>query len=227
MSSFLPEPLPNDPVPLFADWFREARARAVQPNPDAMVLATVDERGRPAARVVLCKQLVLPAGYVVFFTNYESPKGRALIAQQRAAVVFHWDALSRQVRLEGPVVKSPPKESEEYFASRPIQSRIGAWASAQSQPLASRAQLALQVSEAAKRFGASALLSASANTQGSGVHVPRPPHWGGFRLWPDALELWVEGPGRIHDRARWTRSLARADQFSFAVGEWQGSRLNP
>jgi pyridoxamine 5'-phosphate oxidase len=218
MPSFLPEPLPQDPIPLFAEWFCEARDRRVQPNPDAMVLATVDEHGNPAARVVLCKKLVLPPGYVVFFTNYESPKGRALIAQQRAAVVFHWDALARQVRLEGRGVKSPAVESDEYFASRPLESRIGAWASAQSTPLASRAQLAQQVSEAAKRFGV--------DTDGAST-LPRPPHWGGFRLWPDALELWVEGPGRIHDRARWTRSLASIDEFSFETGPWQGTRLNP
>jgi pyridoxamine 5'-phosphate oxidase len=134
-------------------------------------------------------------------------------------VVFHWDALARQVRLEGQVVKSPVQESEEYFALRPIESRIGAWASAQSQPLTSRAQLAAQVNEAANRFGV--------DSQDNNAHVPRPPHWGGFRLWPEAIELWVEGPGRIHDRARWTRSLAPADEFGFSTGEWQGTRLNP
>ena len=218
-TDFLPEPLPEDPVPLFAAWFQEARERSAQPNPDAMVLATADERGNPAARVVLCKKLARPAGYVVFYTNYHSPKGRSLIARRRAAAVFHWDGLARQVRLEGEVVKSPVIESEEYFASRPLESRIGAWASAQSQPLASRAQLATQVSEAAHRFGA--------DSQTDSVHVPRPSHWGGFRLWPDALELWVEGPGRIHDRARWTRSLTPADEFSFVTGAWIGTRLNP
>lgn len=219
MSSFLPEPLPQDPAPLFAEWFREARARNVQPNPDAMVLATVDEHGMPAARVVLCKKLVLPAGYLVFYTNYRSRKAQALITQRRGAVVFHWDALARQVRLEGQVVKSPAAESEEYFASRPLESRISAWASAQSEPLASRAQLAAQVSEVEKRFGV--------NAQGGSVQIPRPPHWGGFRFWPEALELWVEGPGRIHDRARWTRALTPTDEFNFDAGPWQGTRLNP
>jgi pyridoxamine 5'-phosphate oxidase len=219
MSSFLPTPLPHDPIPLFASWFREARERNVQPNPDAMVLATLDRLGYPAARVVLCKKLVLPAGYVVFFTNYDSPKGRSLIEHGRAAAVFHWDAMSRQVRLECRVVKSPAQESDDYFASRPVESRVGAWASAQSQPLASRAQLAAQVDEAAKRFGV--------DTLGSTAQVPRPPHWGGFRLWPEAIELWVEGPGRIHDRARWTRSLETLDEFNFAPGPWQGTRLNP
>lgn len=216
---FLPEPLPYNPLPLFAAWFRDARTRKVQPNPDAMTLATIDSLGRPSARVVLCKQLVADPGYLVFFTNYESRKGRELMGQPRAAVVFHWDALERQVRLEGAVVKSPPAESDAYFATRPVASRVGAWASHQSQPLASRQQLLDQVAEAAKRFNVDL-----GNGQGD---VPRPPHWGGFRLWPDSLELWIGGVGRVHDRARWTRTLTLRDAHAFDASSWQGSRLNP
>lgn len=212
-ADFLPEPLPADPFGLFADWFGNACADKVQPNPDAMVLATVDARLRPAARVVLCKQLIASPGYVVFFTNYLSRKGQELAAVPRAAAVIHWDTLQRQVRLEGPVVRSPDSESDAYFATRALASRIGAWASEQSQPLASRAALAAQVDAAATRFK-------------QGV-VPRPSHWGGFRLWPDALELWVEGPGRIHDRARWTRALKPDSASTFRTGPWTGTRLNP
>jgi pyridoxamine 5'-phosphate oxidase len=214
----LPDPLPADPLPMFATWFSDARVRNVQPNPDSMVLATVGENGAPSARVVLCKRLVTDQGFIVFFTNYDSRKGKELAAHPRAAAVFHWDALHRQVRLEGPVVRSPAAESDQYFASRAFESRIGAWASMQSQPLASRATLAEQVRAARERLG---LLNA---TEGE---VPRPPHWGGLRLWIDSIELWSEGAGRIHDRARWQRTLTRKDDFTFTGGPWSATRLNP
>lgn len=217
-NDFLPEPLPASPLEIFADWFGEARARAVQPNPDAMVLATIGADLRPAARVVLCKRID-PAGYIVFFTNYESRKGKELTAYPRAAAVMHWDTLHRQVRIEGTVVRSPERESDEYFASRALASRIGAWASKQSQPLASREALAQEVERVAQHFGLDPLAASG--------DVPRPPHWGGFRLWIDRLELWVEGPGRIHDRAVWTRDLTSTDEYSFAASAWRATRLNP
>jgi pyridoxamine 5'-phosphate oxidase len=218
-TEFLPEPLPPDPMTLFAAWFAEAARVRAQPNPDAMVLATVDADRQPSARVVLCKRLVAETGYVVFFTNYRSRKARELTSRSRAAGVLHWDALHRQVRIEGPVVLSPDAESDEYFASRPLDSRLGAWASAQSEPLASRATLAEQVRAAALRFG----VAPDAAT----AEIPRPPHWGGYRLWVDALELWVEGPGRVHDRAVWRRDLVASDPFSFSAGPWRSTRLNP
>jgi pyridoxamine 5'-phosphate oxidase len=215
----LPEPLPTDPMPLFQEWFSEARTRRAQPNPDAMVVATTTSNGDPSARVVLCKRVDVAGGYVVFFTNYESRKGRELAARPRAAAVLHWDALHRQVRLEGPLVPSPGGESDEYFASRALDSRIAAWASAQSQPLASREELQQRVREVAERFGI-----APGATSGN---VPRPPHWGGYRLWAETIELWMEGAHRVHDRAVWTRQLQRADDYSFAGGPWRSTRLNP
>jgi pyridoxamine 5'-phosphate oxidase len=218
MNEFLPEPLPDSPLKIFATWFAEARERAVQPNPDSMVLASVDSEGKPSARVVLCKQLY-PEGYAVFFTNYESRKGRELLGAQRAAAVIHWDTLHRQVRLEGPIVRSPAAESDEYFASRGLTNRIGAWASRQSEPLASRSALAHQVDEVMKRFGVPATAQ--------DAQVPRPPNWGGFRLWFDTVELWVEGPGRIHDRAIWKRTLQQRDEFNFVGSDWLRTRLNP
>lgn len=218
-SELLPAELPQNPLPIFGSWFREAWDKRVQPNPDAMVLATIDAHGQPAARVVLCKRIELDAGYIVFFTNYQSRKGRELLAHPRAAVVFHWDALHRQVRIEGQVLQSPAQESDDYFASRAIESRIGAWASEQSAPLASRSVLADKVRAIQERFG----VTSGASTG----EVPRPPHWGGFRLWIESIELWCEGPGRVHDRAVWKRSLNRADERSFAAGEWQATRLFP
>jgi pyridoxamine 5'-phosphate oxidase len=217
-NEFLPDALPADPMEIVTAWFAEARARAVQPNPDAMVLASVAADGNPSARVVLCRH-VDAAGYVVFYTNYESRKGRELTAHPRAAAVVHWDSLHRQIRFEGAVVHSPASESDAYFARRELASRIGAWASKQSQPLASRAALAEQVAAMSQRFGV-----APGATSGE---VPRPPHWGGFRLWIDSLELWIEGPGRIHDRALWRRALLPRDQISFDTGEWRSTRLNP
>jgi pyridoxamine 5'-phosphate oxidase len=211
-SGFLPSALPKDPMPLVEKWFLEARARKLQPNADAMVVATSTPDGGPSARVVLCKKLIAAPGYVVFFTNYESRKGRDLAANPRAAAVLHWDALGRQVRLEGRVVRSPDAESDEYFASRALDSRIGAWASLQSAPLDSRRTLLKRVAVEAARHG---------------TDVPRPPHWGGYRLWPESVELWIEGSFRVHDRARWTRTLEPAGLADFAPGSWQATRLFP
>lgn len=215
----LPDPLPTDPMPLFQEWFREAAARRAQPNPDSMIVATTASSGEPSARVVLCKRIDVDAGYVVFFTNYQSRKGRELATRPRAAAVLHWDALHRQVRIEGPVVRSPESESDQYFASRALDSRVAAWASEQSEPLASRDTLLQRVQEFETRFGI-----APGAKNGT---VPRPPHWGGHRLWVDTIELWTEGAHRVHDRAVWKRSLHRADEFSFAGDAWRSSRLNP
>jgi pyridoxamine 5'-phosphate oxidase len=215
----LPEPLPADPMPLFQEWFREAAARRTQPNPDAMVVATAASSGNPSARVLLCKRVVIDPGYIVFFTNYQSRKGQELTARPRAAAVFHWDALHRQVRIEGPIARSPDSESDEYFASRSLESRIAAWASEQSQPLASRDVLRQRVHEIAARFGI-----APGATSGT---VPRPPHWGGNRLWVERIELWTEGANRVHDRAVWTRPLQPAGENAFIGGPWRGTRLNP
>jgi pyridoxamine 5'-phosphate oxidase len=207
----LPSDLPDDPMPLFEEWFAAVRKAKAQPNPDSMSVATATPDGRPSVRIVLCKKLVVAPGYVVFFTNYDSRKGAELEANPRAAAVLHWDAFGRQVRLEGRIVKSPSGESDEYFASRALDSRIGAWASLQSQPLDSRKTLLKRVATEAARFG---------------THVPRPPHWGGYRLWPEAVELWIDGPFRVHDRARWTRTL-EAQGDGFAPGPWSATRLFP
>ncbi|MBM5811810.1 MAG: pyridoxamine 5'-phosphate oxidase [Gammaproteobacteria bacterium] len=223
----LPEHLPADPMPLSDAWLRQAWDEQVQPNPNAMTLATVGADGRPSARIMLCKEIVPDPGYLVFYTNYESRKGQQLAAHAWAAVVFHWDTLGRQVRIEGPVVQSPASESDDYFASRPWQSRIGAWASQQSRPLGSRQGLIGQLHAAAQRFGAPDPLAPPDGDQHPELNIPRPPHWGGNRLWAASVELWVADPFRLHDRARWTRELVPAGAAHFQCRPWQHQRLQP
>lgn len=224
---FPSEPLPRDPMAIAAAWLQEARERRLQPNPDAMVIATTDDQGNPSARVVLCKEIVTDPGYLVFYTNYASRKGLELASHPRAAIVMYWDSLDRQLRVEGPVVKSPPAESDVYFAARPWQSRIGAWASQQSQPVQSRSELLGALARTAARFGVCGLRVESATDADADVQVPRPPHWGGYRLWAESVELWVQGDYRIHDRVRWIRSLRKADDHSFTSDGWTATRLQP
>jgi pyridoxamine 5'-phosphate oxidase len=222
----LPEVLPPNPLVIAAQWLKQAVADAAQPNPNAMVLATVDARGYPSARVVLCKDIEPRSGSILFYTNYESRKGREIEANPRAAVVFHWDHRHRQVRAEGRVESLSDAENDAYFHTRAWQSRLGAWASEQSQPVDSRRALTDAVAAAARRFGIPYEGPGSPEPSNMTVDVPRPPNWGGYRLRADAVELWVEGEFRIHDRARWTRSLAESKSAD-AAAPWSVTRLQP
>ena len=232
----LPDPLPAEPLEQARLWLEEATRREIQPNPNAMVLATADAAGRPSARVVLCKQIVPQPGFLTFYTNYQSHKGRELEANPWAATVMHWDLLHRQVRVEGRIERTSAADSDAYFATRNWQSRLGAWASEQSQPVASRAELLKKVAKTALRLALPAP-SGDEHAPDPGLRIARPPHWGGFRLWAEAVELWVEGSARIHDRARWVRSLtpragagagAGADaEAGYEPGPWSASRLQP
>ncbi len=221
----LPADLPADPVPVFREWFDEAHKRAQQPNPNAMTLATVDPEGGPSARIVLCKDIDAARGFVVFHTNRLSRKGRALTAHPMAAVVFHWDHMDRQVRIEGPVVESPEDESDEYFRTRSVKSRLGAWASHQSEPLDKRSTLVTNFAKAAARFGIDVAKEVVAG-RGEGRGVPRPPHWGGYRVWARSIELWMGSTIRLHDRARWERDLTPTED-GFEGGPWRSTRLFP
>jgi pyridoxamine 5'-phosphate oxidase len=225
-TELLSDPLPREPLQVATTWLDQAWKLRNQPNPNAMVLATVSPQGYPSARVVLCKSIAPEPGYVTFYTNYQSRKGQELEVHPRAAIVMHWDHLHRQVRIEGTVVRVPAEDSDAYFASRPWQSRIGAWASAQSQPVASRAELHKAVADVSQRFGVPTPDKAESISVKE-VDVPRPPHWGGYRLWVEAIELWVEGEARIHDRARWTRTLNPKGDGSFEPGPWSATRLQP
>jgi pyridoxamine 5'-phosphate oxidase len=225
-TELLPDPLPAEPLAIVARWLAQAFEARSQPNPNSMVLATASRDGRPAARVVLCKDIVPQPGYVVFYTNYLSSKGRQLKDNPRAAAVMHWDALRRQVRLEGSVTQAPESDSDRYFASRAWQSRIAAWASEQSEPIGSRAALLEVVKETARRFSAP-VPGTPAAEDALQISIPRPPHWGGYRLWAESVELWVEGKSRVHDRACWTRSLTPAGADAFRAGAWAATRLQP
>jgi len=223
----LPKELPSDPMNWAKVWLDEAFEKKVQRNPHAMFAATVDRDGQPSARAVLCKEFVVDPGYVVFYTNYQSDKVSHLNDNNRIALVFHWDGLGRQVRLEGECVRSPAAESDAYFETRDWASQIGAWGSDQSSPVASRAALIAQVSKRAMKLGVGAAKNLRSIAVAERPVIPRPPHWGGIRVWPRRIELWIEGADRIHDRARWERPLAHRDDDSFTVGEWTGTRLQP
>ena len=188
-----------DPFDQFARWFDEAAAAAL-PEPNAMTLATVDPAGGPAARIVLLKGID-PRG-LVFHTNYESRKGREIIAEPRVALLFFWVELQRQVRVEGVAERVSAEESEAYFAARPRGSQLSAWASPQSAPVPDRAWLEAQVTSVEARFTST---------------VPRPPHWGGIRVVPSRFEFWQGRESRLHDRLVWSKEGDR----------WKIGRLAP
>jgi pyridoxamine 5'-phosphate oxidase len=178
----------SDPFRLFDEWFAEARTS--EPNdPEAMTLATAGAGGRPSARVVLLKGHG-PNGFI-FYTNQRSRKGEELAANRNAALLFHWKSLRRQIRIEGPVSPLSDAEADAYFASRSRDSQLGAWASDQSQLLASRAEFEARYEAMRQKF--------------EGADVPRPPHWSGYRVAPDRIEFWTDRPHRLHERRLFVR----------------------
>ena len=194
-----------DPFRQFEHWLDEA-IKAQLPEPTAMSLATVGADGNPSCRIVLLKGF--DSSGFVFYTNYESRKGADLAGHPGAALLLYWVELERQVRIEGVTEKVSPAESDAYFASRPHASRLGAWASPQSAVIADRAALETRFAQATARFG------------DAEDGVPRPPHWGGYRLAPASIEFWQGRPSRLHDRIRYRRDVAHP-------GAWTIERLAP
>ncbi|MEK6337488.1 MAG: pyridoxamine 5'-phosphate oxidase [Acidobacteriota bacterium] len=194
--------LDANPIRQFQSWFEEARARGVsEQDATSMTLATATSDGTPDARIVLLKSFD-DSGFV-FYTNYQSRKGRELSESPRACLLFYWASLWRQVRIEGTVEKISEAESDAYFQSRPLGSQLGAWASNQSEVVATRESLEARYDELQKRFG---------------DNVPRPPHWGGYRVNPTAIEFWQGQDNRLHDRLRYKLGQD---------GNWTIERLGP
>lgn len=191
----------DDPFIMARAWLAEAEP--VEPNdPNAIALATVDESGMPNVRMVLLKDIEADA--FVFYTNYGSKKGREIAATGKAAFVLHWKSLRRQIRVRGVTEREEGPQADEYYASRSLKSRLGAWASRQSEPLSSRTALMADVAKV---------------TMEKGTNPARPPFWGGIRIRPTEIEFWADGAFRLHDRFRWTRA---------SVSEpWEITRLNP
>ncbi|MCW5755561.1 MAG: pyridoxamine 5'-phosphate oxidase [Phycisphaeraceae bacterium] len=200
----LPEEPPADPMPTLLAWFKDAETRGNYEDFNAMTLATATADGRPSARVVLCKAIEAQPPAVVFYTNYESRKGMELAENPNAAATFHWPHARRQVRIEGRVERTTPEESDAYFKSRPLLSRIASAASRQSATIASREELIAEAVRVAGRM------------VGHG-DVPRPANWGGFRILPRRVELWSARSGRLHDRIVWDRTHD---------GGWEARRLS-
>lgn len=191
----------DDPFAILRSWLTEAW-RSEPNDPNAMALATVDTAGLPNVRMVLLK--AVEADALVFYTNYTSTKAGEIDASGKAALVLHWKSLRRQVRARGVVTREEGAPADAYYASRSLPSRLGAWASRQSQPLASRAALMAEVARV---------------TAEKGLNPPRPPFWGGYRIAPVEIEFWADGAHRLHDRFRWTRAGSGAP--------WVVARLNP
>ena len=191
----------SDPFALARDWLGEASQ--TEPNdPNAIALSTVDEDGMPNVRMVLLKDIELDA--FVFYTNYDSRKGQEIAQNGKAAFVLHWKSLARQIRVRGVVGKEDGPIADAYYKSRSLKSRLGAWASKQSQPLSSRASLMAEVAKV---------------TVQQGTDPDRPPNWGGFRITPLEIEFWADGAFRLHDRFRWSRGAVDRD--------WKIERLSP
>ena len=223
----LPDELPADPMHWAEAWIKEAIAGEVQRNPTSMTIVTVDGDSSPSARVVLCKEFVPEPGYLVFYTNYNSRKVKELETHDKVAAVFHWDALGRQIRIEGLAVRSPETESDAYFSTREWGSQLGAWGSDQSEPLESREAMVRQLRDRAVNLGLTVADDLQSLKGSKLPTIERPPHWGGIRVWAQAIELWIEGRDRIHDRGYWTRELVRASADSFNTTAWTGRRLQP
>jgi len=212
----------QNPLLLLQSWFNEAMELDLQPNPDTMAIATSNSQGLPNVRMVLCKEINTEEGYVVFYTNYNSVKSMEIKENPKCSALFHWDKLGYQIRIRGEILQSPDEENDAYFASRHLGSQVGAWASNQSDPVEDRQALDDQFRKILDRFNLTSE-SITRNEQ----KIPRPPHWGGYRLWIEEIEFWLNQKDRLHDRLHFRRALTISSEGIETEKKWTVKRLQP
>jgi pyridoxamine 5'-phosphate oxidase len=222
MSKIINQSSIKNPLTVLKSWLQEAIDLELQPNPNSMALATVNSKGEPNVRMLLCKEINTQQGYIVFFTNYNSVKGIEIKDNSKSSAVFHWDKLGYQVRIKGKIFQSSNEESDEYFASRSLGSQIGAWASNQSSPIKDRQTLDHQFDTTLDQFE---INNDSLSTISK--KIPRPSNWGGYRFWVDEVELWKNCKDRLHDRFHFKRALSINDNRVEATNNWIITRLQP
>jgi len=212
----------QNPLLLLQSWLNEAVELDLQPNPDTMAIATSNSQGLPNVRMVLCKEINTEEGYVVFYTNYNSVKSMEIKENPKCSALFHWDKLGYQIRIRGEILQSPDEENDAYFASRHLGSQVGAWASNQSDPVVDRQALDDQFRKILDRFNLTNE-SITRNEQ----KIPRPPHWGGYRLWVEEIEFWLNQKDRLHDRLHFRRVLTISSEGIETEKKWAVKRLQP
>ena len=222
MRKMLSQSMTQNPLLLLQSWLNEAMELDLQPNPDSMAIATSNSQGLPNVRMVLCKEINTEEGYVVFYTNYNSVKSMEIKENPKCSALFHWDKLGYQIRIRGEILQSTDKENDAYFASRHLGSQVGAWASNQSNPVEDRQALDDQFRKILDRFNLTSE-SITRNEQ----KIPRPPHWGGYRMWIEEIEFWLNQKDRLHDRLHFRRALTISNEGIEAEKNWTVKRLQP
>jgi pyridoxamine 5'-phosphate oxidase len=222
MRKMLSQSMTQNPLLLLQSWLNEAMELDLQPNPDSMAIATSSSQGLPNVRMVLCKEINAEEGYVVFYTNYNSVKSMEITENPKCSALFHWDKLGYQIRIRGAILQSPDKENDAYFASRHLGSQVSAWASNQSNPVEDRQALDDQFRKILDRFNLTSE-SITRNEQ----KIPRPPHWGGYRLWIEEIEFWLNQKDRLHDRLHFRRALTISNKGIETEKHWTVKRLQP
>ena len=222
MCKMLSQSMTQNPLLLLQSWLNEAMELDLQPNSDTMAIATSNSQGLPNVRMVLCKEINTEEGYVVFYTNYNSVKSMEIKENPKCSALFHWDKLGYQIRIKGEILQSPDEENDAYFASRHLGSQVGAWASNQSNPVVDRQALDDQFRKILDRFNLTNE-SITRNEQ----KIPRPPHWGGYRLWIEEIEFWLNQKDRLHDRLHFRRVLTISSEGIETEKKWAVKRLQP
>ena len=222
MRKILSQSMTQNPLLLLQSWLNEAMELDLQPNPDTMAIATSNSQGLPNVRMVLCKEINTEEGYVVFYTNYNSVKSLEIKENPKCSALFHWDKLGYQIRIRGEILQSPDEENDTYFASRHLGSQVGAWASNQSNPVEDREALDDQFKKILDRFNLTGE-SITRNEQ----KIPRPPNWGGYRLWIEEIEFWLNQKDRLHDRLHFRRALTISSEGIETEKKWTVKRLQP